>query len=103
METGPFCDLPIEVREGLLSLVQDENGKVTVPDDKEFFEFVQEFGKTYPVLYQLLKLNEEAVRSHYDHRRNSSRYRVDNDITSHRQQCGGFKSRLWRQAVKRVE
>jgi hypothetical protein len=66
METGPFCDLPIEVREKLLSLVQDEHGEVTVPDDKAFFEFVQEFGRTYPVLYQLLKLNEAAVRSHYE-------------------------------------
>jgi hypothetical protein len=66
MSTDLFCDLPIEVRETLLSLVEDEDGEVAVPDKKAFIDFVRENGRTYPVLYQVLQLNKDAVRSHYE-------------------------------------
>jgi hypothetical protein len=64
--TGPFEDLPIEVRQKLLSLVKEIDDDIAVPDQRAFVNFVQEYGKQYPVLFQLLKLDEEAIRSHYE-------------------------------------
>lgn len=64
--TDPFEALPIEVKQKLLSLVNGIDGDIIVSDDRAFVDFVQEYGKQYPVLHQLLRLDEEAVQAHYE-------------------------------------
>ena len=83
MTTNAFEDLPSDVKQQLLSLLGEVADEVIVPDENAFIEFIREYGKSYPVLFELLKLNQEAVQGHYE-RTGEAPPGIKMTMTSHR-------------------
>ena len=58
--------LPPELLERFMSFLRDVDGQIEVIDGPGFVGFVMEHYNEYPVLLNMIKLNEEALTEHYE-------------------------------------
>jgi hypothetical protein len=57
--------LPSDLKQTILSFLREKDDGFEVVDMLGLVNFIVEHGTTYPVLYTLVKINEEAVVEHY--------------------------------------
>lgn len=58
-------DLPPEIGAKLMTFLRETNGQFEVADMLGLVNFVLEHGDRHPALWDLLKINEEAVVEHF--------------------------------------
>jgi hypothetical protein len=58
-------NLPPDLKQTLLSFLREDGDGFEVTDMMGLVAFIAEHGATYPALYRLININEEAVIDHY--------------------------------------
>jgi len=61
-----WSNVPPEIVERLMACLEEVDGDYEVKDFKALLDLVIEHGTAFPALRELVKLNEDAVRKHYE-------------------------------------
>jgi hypothetical protein len=59
-------DLPPELGAKFLSFLHEVNGEFEVTDKKGLLSFIIDNGEQYPVLFNLLEIDLEAIEAHFE-------------------------------------